>query len=35
VIVQHGHRPNGTGRSLTPEQEREVQSLIRDHVPTS
>jgi len=33
VIVQHGHRPKGTGRLLTFEQEREVQRLIRDHVP--
>ena len=33
VIVQHGHRPRGTGRLLTLEQEREVQRLIRDHVP--
>jgi transposase len=33
VIVQHGHRPKGTGRLLTLQQEREVQRLIRDHVP--
>jgi transposase len=33
VIIQHGHRPRGTGRLLTLEQEREVQRLIRDHVP--
>jgi transposase len=33
VPVRHGHRPKGTGRALTPEQEREVQRLIRDHVP--
>jgi transposase len=33
VTVHHGHRPTGTGRALTPEQEREVQRLIRDHVP--
>ena len=33
VTVRHGHRPKGTGRALTPEQEREVQRLIRDHVP--
>ena len=33
VLVRHGHRPTGTGRALTPEQEREVQRLIRDHVP--
>jgi transposase len=33
VIVQHGHRPKGSGRLLTLEQEREVQRLIRDHVP--
>jgi transposase len=33
VMVRHGHRPTGTGRALTPEQEREVQRLIRDHVP--
>lgn len=33
VIVQHGHRPRGTGRLLTLEQERELQRLIRDRVP--
>jgi transposase len=33
VAVRHGHRPKGAGRALTPEQEREVQRLIRDHVP--
>ena len=33
VIAQHDHRPKGTGRLLTLEQERVVQRLIRDHVP--
>jgi transposase len=33
VSVRHGHRPRGSGRALTAEQEREVQRLIRDHVP--
>jgi transposase len=33
IAVRHGHRPKGSGRALTPEQEREVQRLIRDHVP--
>ena len=33
VPVRHGHLPKGTGRALTPEKEREVQRLIRDHVP--
>jgi transposase len=33
VKVCHGHRPLGAGRALNPNQEREVQRLIRDHVP--
>ena len=33
VKVCHGHRPQGAGRALNPNQEREVQRLIRDHVP--
>ncbi|MGD0801928.1 MAG: IS630 family transposase [Terracidiphilus sp.] len=33
VKVRHGHRPQGAGRALSPHQEREVQRLIRDHVP--
>lgn len=33
VTVRHGHRPQGAGRALNREQEREVQRLIRDHVP--
>ena len=33
VKVRHGHRPQGAGRALSGEQEREVQRLIRDHVP--
>jgi transposase len=33
VKVRHGHRPQGAGRALSREQEREVQRLIRDHVP--
>ena len=33
VSVRHGHRPKGSERLLTLEQEREVQRLIRDHVP--
>jgi transposase len=33
VTVRHGHRPQGSGRALSPEQEREVRRLIRDHVP--
>jgi transposase len=33
VKVCHGHRPRGAGRALNPNQEREVQRLIRDHVP--
>ena len=33
VTVRHGHRPQGAGRALNREQEREVQRLIRDRVP--
>lgn len=33
VAVRHGHRRKGSGRALSPGQEREVQRLIRDHVP--
>jgi transposase len=33
VWVRHGHRPQGSGRALSPEQEREIRRLIRDHVP--
>ena len=33
VKVRHGHRPRGAGRALNSNQEREVQRLIRDHVP--
>ena len=33
VAVPHGHRPQGSGWALSPEQEREVRRLIRDHVP--
>lgn len=33
VDVERPGRPKGTGRTLTPEQEREVQRLIRDRTP--
>lgn len=33
VKVRHGHRPRGAGRALSREQEREVQRLLRYHVP--
>ena len=33
VAVQRPGRPTGTGRTLTPEQEREIQRLIRDRTP--
>ncbi len=33
VLVRHGHRPQGAGRALSREREREAQRLIRDHVP--
>lgn len=33
VDIERPGRPGGSGRSLTPEQEREVQRLIRDRTP--
>jgi transposase len=33
VEVDRGGRPTGSGRTLTAEQEREVQRLIRDRTP--
>ncbi len=33
VKVKHGHRPKGSGRLLSGEQEQQVQWLIRDRTP--
>ena len=33
VKIKRGHRPKGSGRLLSPEEEREVQRLIQDRTP--